>query len=299
MRFEVWVPMLSSCAHVLGALGPYRALIPASVKLELPDSPSFVSLQRHSEEFAAFRGGRDLFAALTTLSACGYEGPLLAEIVNERLAVDEQLQGRTLDRLAGPWLSLWSDAVQVYQTVWPVARGRLDRSASRLRSRLRHGATKIEELVRAAIRPRSGGIEELVIVALVEPAIGMHRAANRVVILEALPYLWPYCLTHEVVHAVVPQYRLDSPVHQLAGELLTDLAAETLGRSLTAPGYRGFKPLDGFAERWDGWKLSYGSDLRATADTARARAVEVWDAYASSGETFEDAIDRLAAALRG
>jgi len=49
VRFEVWVPMLSSCAHVLGALGPYRALVPPSVKLELPDSPSFVSLQRLSE----------------------------------------------------------------------------------------------------------------------------------------------------------------------------------------------------------------------------------------------------------
>lgn len=36
------------------------------------------------------------------------------------------------------------------------------------------------------------------LVALVEPAIGMHRAADRVVVLGALPYLWPYCLTHEV-----------------------------------------------------------------------------------------------------
>ena len=175
----------------------------------------------------------------------------------------------------------------------------LHRSASRLRRRLRDAGDKLQDLVRSTIWPRNGHMENRVIVALVEPAIGMHRASDRVVVMEALPYLWPYFLTHEVVHAVLPQYRLDSPVHQLAGELLTDLAAETLGRALAAPGYRGFKPLDGFAERWDGWKLGYGSDLRATADTARVRAVEVWDDYVSSREAFEDAIDRLAVALLG
>jgi hypothetical protein len=192
---------------------------------------------------------------------------------------------------------LWSESLGVYGTVWPTVRGRLHGSAARLKRKLRDAGDKLQDLVRSTIRPRNGHLKNLVIVALVEPAIGVHRASDRVVVLEALPYLWPYCLTHEVIHAVLPQYRLDSPVHLLAGELLTDLAAEALGRSLAAPGYRGFKPLDGFGERWDGWKLGYGSDLRATADTARVRAVEVWDDYVSSREAFEDAIDRLAAAL--
>jgi len=66
VRLIVRVPMASNCAHVLGALGPYRALIPPSVDLRLPDSPSFGCLRPHATEFARFRGGRDLFAALTT-----------------------------------------------------------------------------------------------------------------------------------------------------------------------------------------------------------------------------------------
>ncbi len=139
MRLEVWVPMAASCAHVLGTLGPYREVIPPSVDLKLPASPSFDSLRAYAQEFAAFRGARDLFSALKVVSAAGHKGPQLAEIVNERLALDEQLQGRKLDRLAGPWLSLWSDALEAYGAVWPAARERLHRSASRLRRKLRDG----------------------------------------------------------------------------------------------------------------------------------------------------------------
>ena len=115
-------------------------------------------------------------------------------------------------------------------------RGRLHRSASRLRHKLRDAGEKLQDLVGSTMRPRNGHMENLVIVALVEPAMAMHRASDRVVVMEALPHLWPYCFAHEVIHAVLPQYRLDSPIHQLAGELLTDLAAEALGRSLAAWG---------------------------------------------------------------
>jgi len=43
------------------------------------------------------------------------------------------------------------------------------------------------------------------------------------------------------------------------------------------------------AERWEGWKLSYGSDLAVTAETARGKALGVWREY----------IDRLAEAIEG
>lgn len=135
-------------------------------------------------------------------------------------------------------------------------------------------------------------------VALVERAIGMHRAAEGVVVLEA-PYLWPYCLAHELVHAVSPHYRPDSAVHELASELLADLAAETLGRGLARPGHGGFIPEDQMAERWEGWKLSHGSDVGVTAETARGKALGVWREYIASGNSFEDAIDRLAEAIEG
>ena len=53
------------------------------------------------------------------------------------------------------------------------------------------------------------------------------------------------------------------------------------------------------AERWEGWKLSYGSDLAVTAETARGKALGVWREYIASGISFEDAIDRLAEAIEG
>lgn len=113
MRLIVRVPMASSCAHVLGALGPYRALLPPSVNLKLPDSPSFACLRPHATEFARFRGGRDLFAALTAVTAVGREGQELVEMTNARL-----------------WFALWMDALAVYRTVWPEARRPLERAAS-------------------------------------------------------------------------------------------------------------------------------------------------------------------------
>jgi len=299
VRLIVRVPMASSCAHVLGALGPYRAMLPPSVDLKLPDSPSFACLRSHATEFARFRGGRDLFAALTTVTAVGREGQELAEMTNARLAIDEELRGEVLDRLDGEWFALWMEALAVYRTVWPEARRPLERAASRLRARVRRQGDRLEDLLRATIRPKDAELPEVVVVALVERAIGMHRAAEGVVVLETLPYLWPHCLAHELVHAVTPHYRPDSAVHELAGELLADLAAETLGRGLARPGHWGFSPEDEMAERWEGWKLSYGSDVAVTAETARGKALGVWREYIASGSSFEDAIDRLAEAMEG
>jgi hypothetical protein len=288
--------MLSGCAHVLGSLGPFRAQFPPSVKIQLPSSPSFAALAPKAEQFAAFRGGRDLFIALALSAAVGHEGSDLIQAVNKLLKADEELQGSGLDRLEGGWLSLWDESVDIYGKLWGEVRRPLDRAALRLRRRIRDKGDRLSGALDATVRLREGGLPDVVIVALVEPAIGMHRAGAGVVVLEAWPYLWPYVLAHELVHAVVPDYRLDSPDHQLAGELLTDLAADNIGHVLAKPRHdEGPKPAQGFDQRWEGWKLSYGMPIDMTADEALAAALPVWNSYlAGRPASFEDAVDELA-----
>jgi hypothetical protein len=268
------------------------------VNLPLPASPSYEALCSLAVRFEPFSGGRDLFAALTVCAAAGLDGDELTRAVNDRLTQDEQEQGVPLDRLRGDWLALWEEALSTYRELWPVVQPELERTASGLRGRLEPVWLSLVREMTWLARSRSGIVPSRIMVAVVERGLGMHRASDGVAVLEAVApdQLWPYGLTHELVHAITPRHRPESAVHQLAGEMLTDLSAAHLGAGLADNGSDPMltKDLD---KRWEGWKLAYGVKNSVSAPDAHARALTVWHELLEGRGFFEDAVDRLAQAL--
>lgn len=297
MRVEIWAPQASSCAHVLGVLGPYRDLLLPLVTPPQCVGPSYEALRPVAREFEGFSGGRDLFAALTIHTVQGLEGNELVRVVNERLAQDELEHKVAIDRLSGRWLDLWEQAIRTYAGVWPSVEPELQRVFTGLRARLETVRRKLLHEITLVARSRSCLFPSRIMVGIVERGLGMHRASDGVAVLEAYPpdELWPYPLIHELVHAVTPRYRPDSPLHQLAGEILTDLSAAHLGAALSSA----TDPMleKDLGTRWEGWKVWYGAETRVSALDAQAQALVVFQDLLERRSFFEDAVDRLAVAL--
>ncbi|MEW6307874.1 MAG: hypothetical protein AB1492_02345 [Bacillota bacterium] len=261
----------------------------------MPTSPSYPPLRPLAERFRRFSGSRDLFAALSIFAAAGLEGKVLVSAVNERLAQDEEAQGISLDRLTGDWLKAWEESVNAYGRIWPAVQPELERTASGLRAALETVGPHLSQELGGMLRIRT--LPTQVMVGVVEQGLGMHRASDGVMVLEAQPLeeLWPYAFTHELVHAVTPGYRPGSALHQLAGELLTDIAAAQLGARLACAGV-GASPMPGLDKRWDGWKRAYGATSTRSASDAFALALTVWERL-ENDMCFEAAVHWLALEL--
>jgi len=296
----VWTPMLSSCANVLGTLGPFRASLPPTLDVRIPESPSYEALRPFAERFQPFSGCRDLFAALTLCAAAGFEGEELTRAVNDQLRKDERDQGVPFGRLQGNWLALWEEAVSTYRQLWPEVCPQVERTASRLRDRLEPVGHKVASELAIIVRSHSAMLPSRVWVAIVERWFGMSRASDGVVVLEARPLeelqLLSYTLLHELVHAVASRHRPGSPAYELASEVFADLGAARLN---TRVGNTEGEAL--YAEdremRWEGWKIGYGVKNVVDASEAYARAREPFHDLLEGRLFYEDAVGHLAKVL--